>query len=181
MKNRVNFKKRIQILIIFHTFDILCLEQKILRKIYGKKLHNKSIRVPTRRHMLLSYRSHLESSLVHVTALSAQEPFAILSSTSIRFTNIDMTTSPKALINTFMPVILPMKIPAWFVRLSFRSYWPVDNSRIAHGVMKIRLTLAIIPLNAIISNSHFTICDIMRYIFRIHDIYITINIRNFAT
>lgn len=87
------------------------LEVKNIEK-NGKKVHNKSIRVPTRRHTVLSYRSHSKSGLVHVTALSAQELFAILPSTSIRFTNIDVTTSPKALINTFVPVILPMKIPA---------------------------------------------------------------------
>lgn len=43
-----------------------------------------------------------ETEFVHVTALSAQGPFAILPGTSIRFTNIDVTTSPKALINTFV-------------------------------------------------------------------------------
>lgn len=63
-------------------------------------------------YMLLSLSITFKPEFVHVTALSAQGPFAILLGTSIRFTNIDVTTSPKALINTFVFVILPMKIPA---------------------------------------------------------------------
>lgn len=42
-----------------------------------KKPYNKRLRVSTQENTLLSYRSHSKPSVEHVTALSAQGPFAI--------------------------------------------------------------------------------------------------------
>lgn len=54
-KNKNNFKKKIRILIIFDIQFVFQAKNAERRK---KKVHNKSLRVPTRRYMLLSYRSH---------------------------------------------------------------------------------------------------------------------------